>query len=120
MPKDLKFQTHINFYQAGDRKNHLAGWFGNNTAKLLPGLYDADVDDKYTIANVPVEAGKQTRLKMGVFKVTTYGSVEIENSAHQKFSTAGPFTKLLPEGTYYINGNKKIPIVIRDGQLTEL
>jgi hypothetical protein len=26
----------------------------------------------------------------------------------------------LPEGTYYLNGNKKTPIVIKDGNLTQL
>ena len=121
VPKELNFHTHIKFFEAGDTKKIVASWFGNNSAKLLPGLYDAVVDDKYTIKNVPVELGKQTRLKMGVFKVTGYGTVEIENSTtHQKFSAGGPFTKVLPEGTYYINGNKKVPVVIKDGVLTQL
>ncbi|MFL5773195.1 MAG: hypothetical protein ACJ75F_08555 [Flavisolibacter sp.] len=119
LPKELKFQTHVKFFEAGDTKNAVASWFGNNKAKLSPGLYDVVVDDKYTVRNVPVEAGKQTRLKMGVFKVTGYGTIEIESSDHRKFSTAGPFSKILPEGTYYINGKTKFPIVIKDGELTE-
>lgn len=110
----------MEFYDAGDAKKPVASWFGNNKAKLLPGLYDIVVDKKYTIKNVPVELGKQTRLKMGVFMVSGYSSFEIENSNHQKFTYASPFKILLPEGTYYINGKKKTPVVIKDGELTEL
>jgi hypothetical protein len=119
LPKGLGYTTHIEFYEAGDTKKRVASWFGNNESRLLPGSYDIVVDGKYTIKNVPVEAGKKTRLKMGVFKVTNYGTIEIENSS-QKFSRGGPFSMLLPEGTYYLNGNKKTPIVIKDGNLTQL
>ena len=120
MPKELRYNTHMEFYDAGDAKKPVASWFENNKAKLLPGLYNIVVDKKYTIQNVPVELGKQTRLKMGVFMVSSYGSYEIENSNHQKFTYAPPFKILLPEGTYYINGKKKTPVVIKDGELTEL
>ena len=120
LPKSLSYSTHMEFYEASDSTKRVASWFGNNKARLKPGLYDVVVDDKYTIRNVPVETGKRTRLRMGVFKVTSYGTVEIESSNHQKFSTAGPFSKLLPEGTYYINGKKKFPVVIKDGEVTEL
>ena len=122
IPNKLGGRTHMEFYIAGDTKNRVASWFGNNEAKLLPGLYDIVVDGRYTIKNVPVELGKQTRLKMGVFSVSGYGSSPvIENSSsHQKFSYSPPFTILLPEGTYYLNGKKNIPIVIKDGELTEL
>jgi hypothetical protein len=120
IPKDAKFQTHIKIFEAGDTKKIAASWFGNNKSKLLPGLYDVAVDDKYTITNVPVEAGKKTRLRMGVLQINNYGSVQIENSDHQKFSYAPPFKIVLPEGTYYLNGNKKIPIVIKDGEVTKL
>ena len=119
IPKGLSFSTHILFYNAGDNKNSVASWYGNNEAKLLPGLYDMVVDEKYTIKNVPVEKGKHTRLNMGIFKVTTYGSVQIEDSNHQKFAYAGPFSRLLPAGTYYLGG-KKQPIVITTGKVTEL
>jgi hypothetical protein len=120
LPKGLAYHTHMQFYDAGDTKKQLASWFGNNKARLLPGLYDIVVDGKYTIKNVPVELGKQTRLKMGVLKVSNYGSFEIENSSHQKFIYAPPFSIVLPEGTYYIIGKKKTPIVIKDSELTEL
>ena len=119
IPKGLSFSTHMLFYNAGDNKKSVASWFGNNVAKLLPGLYDIVVDGKYTIKNVPVEKGKDTRLNMGIFKVTTYGSVQIEDSNHQKFTYAGPFSIVLPAGTYYLGG-KKQPIVITTGKVTEL
>lgn len=120
IPKGAKFQTHIKIFEAGDTKKIAASWFGNNKTKLLPGLYDVVVDDKYIVKNVPVEADKKTRLRMGVLQISSYGSVQIENSELQKFSRGGPFSMLLPEGTYYLNGNKKTPIVIKDGSLTEL
>lgn len=120
LPKGESYSTHIKFYQAGDTKKIVASWFGNNHANLLPGLYDVVVDDEYTIKNVPVEAGKQTRLKMGIFKVSNYGTIQIESSDHQKFSAGGPFSKLLPEGTYYINGRKENPVVIKDRTVTKL
>ena len=120
IPKELRYNTHMEFYDTGNAKKLVASWFGNNKAKLLPGLYNIVVDKKYTIQNVPVELGKQTRLKMGVFIVSSYGSFEIENVNHQKFTYAPPFKILLPEGKYYLNKNKKVPIVIKDGELTEL
>ena len=87
----------------------------------MPGLYDVVIDSRDTLKNVPVELGKQTRLKMGVFMVSGYTSPTIENSStHQKFTYGAPFKILLPAGTYYLNGNKKVPIVIKDGELTEL
>lgn len=121
LPKGLRYNTNLEFYQAGDKKNRVASWFGDNKAKLLPGLYDVVIDSRDTIKNVPVELAKQTRLKLGVFMVSGYSNYIIENSStHQKFTYGAPFKILLPEGTYYLNGNKKVPIVIKDGQLTEL
>lgn len=121
IPKGLGGRTHMEFYEAGDYKNRVASWFDNNKERLLPGLYNVVIDSRDTIKNVPVELGKQTRLKMGVFSVSGYRGQTIENSStHQKFTYSAPFSILLPEGTYYLNGNKKTPIVIKDGVLTEL
>ena len=121
IPDKLGGRTHMEFYTAGDYKNRVASWFGNNKERLLPGLYNVVIDSRDTIKNVPVELGKQTRLKMGVFSVSGYRGQIIENSSnHQKFTYGAPFSILLPEGTYYLNGNKKVPIVIKDGELTEL
>ena len=87
----------------------------------MPGLYDVVIDSRDTLKNVPVELGKQTRLKMGVFMVSGYSDAKLENTiTHQKFIYGAPFKVLLPEGTYYLNGNKRVPIVIKDGELTEL
>ncbi len=120
IPKDVRFNTHMLFYNAGDTKKMMASWFGNNKAKLLPGSYDIVVDEKYTIKNVPVEQGKQTRLLMGVLQWSSYGTITLENASHQKISYAAPFKIVLPAGTYTIVG-KKAPntFVITDGKLTE-
>ena len=121
IPKGLGGRTHMEFYEAGEYKNRVASWFDNNKERLLPGLYNVVIDGRDTIKNVPVQLGKQTRLKMGVFSVNGYRGQTIENSStHQKFTYGAPFKILLPEGTYYLNGNKKVPIVIKDGELTEL
>ena len=121
IPKGLRYNTNLEFFNAGEKTNRQASWFGNNKAKLLPGMYDVVIDSRDTIKNVPVELGKQTRLKMGVFMVSGYSDANLENSTtHQKFTYGAPFKILLPEGTYYLNKNKKVPIVIKDGELTEL
>ena len=121
LPKGLSYSTHMEFYEAGDAKKRVASWFGNNHAKLLPGLYNIVVDNKYTIANVPVEQGKETILHMGVLQWSGYGTVTLENADHQKFSYAPPFKIVLPEGTYYIVGKKQPnTIVIANGNLTAL
>ena len=121
LPKFNGFNTHLEFFNAGEKTNRQASWFGNNKAKLLPGMYDVVIDSRDTIKNVPVELGKQTRLKMGVFMVSGYSKANLENtSTHQKFTYGAPFKILLPEGTYYLNGRKKTPIYIKDGELTEL
>jgi hypothetical protein len=120
VPKEINFHTHLEFFQSGDHIKRAGSWFGNTTAKFLPGLYDILVDGKYTIKNVPVEQGKKTRLKMGVLNVHRYGSFELENSSHQKFSYAPPFSIILPEGTYHLTGRKDFKIDIKDAILTEL
>ena len=121
IPKFDGFNTNLEFFNAGEKTNRQASWFGNNKAKLLPGIYDVVIDDRDTIKNVPVELGKQTRLKMGVFYMGGYSDANLENSVtHQKFTYGAPFKILLPEGTYYLNKNKKVPIVIKNGELTEL
>ena len=121
IPKEVGFNTHMEFYETGDTKKPVASWFGNNKAKLLPGLYDIVIDKKYIIKNVPVEQGKQTRLKMGVLQWSGYGSIVLEDANHQKFSYGAPFKKVLPVGTYTIVGRKQKPntFVITDGKLTE-
>jgi hypothetical protein len=121
IPKEIRFNTHMKFFNAGDTKKVVASWFGNNKADLLEGTYDIVVDDKYTIKNVPVEKGKQTILHMGVLQWSSYGTVTLENGDHQKFSYAPPFKIVLPEGTYYIVGKKQPnTIVITNGNLTAL
>ena len=121
IPKGLRYNTNLEFFNAGEKTNRQASWFGNNKAKLLPGMYDVVIDSRDTIKNVPVELGKQTRLKMGVFMVSGYSDANLENSTtHQKFHYGAPFKILLPEGTYYINGKKKYPVVIKDGEMTKL
>lgn len=121
IPKEVQFNTHMEFYEAGDNNKSVASWFGNNKAKLLPGLYDILIDKKYTIKNVPVEQGKQTRLLMGVLQWSGYGSILLEDANHQKFSYGAPFKKVLPVGTYTIVGKKQKPntFEIVDGKLTE-
>ena len=121
IPKEIRFNTHLKFFNAGDTKKVVASWFGNNKANLLPGEYDVVVDDKYTIKNVPVEKGKQTTLLMGVLQWSGYGTVTLENEDHQKFSYAAPFKIVLPQGTYSIVG-KKSPntLTITNGNLTAL
>lgn len=121
IPKEIRFNTHMKFFNAGDTKKMVASWFGNNKADLMEGNYDIVVDDKYTIKNVPVEKGKQTILHIGVLQWSGYGTVTLENADHQKFSYAPPFKIVLPEGTYYIVGKKQPnTIVITNGQLTAL
>jgi hypothetical protein len=121
IPKEIRFNTHMKFFNAGDTKKMVASWFGNNKADLLEGAYDIVVDDKYIIKNVPVEKGKQTILHMGVLQWSGYGTVTLENADHKKFSYAPPFKIVLPEGTYYIVGKKQPnTIVITNGNLTAL
>jgi hypothetical protein len=120
LPDGTSYHTHLEFYDVADNKTRVASWFGNNENNLLPGSYNVVVDGKYTIRNVPVEKGKTTRLKMGIFSVDNYGGVQIENSDHEKFSYSGPFSILLPEGTYFINGRKDHPVFIKDGTVTKL
>jgi hypothetical protein len=116
LPKGSSYSTHMLFYNSGDSKKPVASWFGNNKAVLSPGLYNIVVDGKYTLYNVPVEAGKQTRLKMGFFGVSRYGPVTISNGSDQKFTYAAPFTILLPEGTYLLPGERSHLITILDGK----
>jgi hypothetical protein len=117
LPKEISVGSHVQAFLPGDSKA-TTSWFGNNNAKLMPGTYDI-VLEKYKLSNVPIEKGKTTKLKVGVLNFSARQGVTIVDANQQKISMAGPFRIVLPIGTYYINGNKKMAFTIRDGKQTD-
>lgn len=117
MPKNIKFMSHLQVFKHGDSQVAIS-WFGNNKSQIMPGLYDVVVE-KYRIANVPIEKGKTTRLKMGFLIYSPRGPVRIVDAYKQEFPMAGPFEIALPPGTYYVDGKKDQAFVIKDGELTK-
>ncbi len=115
---DFASYAHTEVFKAGT-KEKTGNFFGNGHLDLLPGKYDILLG-KYRISNIPVEKGKITLLKLGGFNYSNYGSVDIADENNQHISHAGPFKILLPPGTYYLNGDRKKPIVIKDGEITTL
>jgi hypothetical protein len=116
MPENIAY-AHLKAFEPGGTKM-VASLFGNGKSKLIPGNYDLMLD-KYSIKNVPIEAGKTTRLKIGRLNYSPRGSVRIVDANKQEFSMAGPFKIALPPGTYYIDGKKEHSFVIKDGEVTE-
>ncbi len=91
-----------------------------NYYELTPGIYNFKLNT-VMVENVPIEEGKETRLKAGVLEITTAGNWELRNETKEKFLTSGnqPKKFALPVGNYQLKeggGFRMVQIVdeIRD------
>lgn len=88
---------------------------------IAPGIYDLQLNT-IVVENVPVERGKETRLKTGVLSIVSEGDWEIYNETKEKFQTSGnkPKKIALPVGSYQLKlGGQFYPIVIKDKETVE-
>lgn len=88
---------------------------------LAPGIYIFSLNT-FAVENVPIERGKETRLKTGVLNIVSEGRWEIYNETKEKYHTSGnkPKRMALPVGSYQLLlGEQFYPIVIKDKETVE-
>ena len=89
---------------------------------LAPGIYYFRLNT-ITVHDVPIEKGKETRIKAGILSIVSEGRWEIRSEEKQKFHTSGnkPKKIALPIGNYQLKlGEQFFPIVIRDNKTVEM
>ena len=94
------------FYQTHNVKSY----------NLSPGNYRILLND-VTIEQVPVEKGKETRIKAGVLNIESEGNWDLYNDTKEKTITIGtkPKKMVLPVGNYYLKlGGNYFPAFIKD------
>lgn len=91
------------------------------TSSLSPGEYAI----KFTgvqLENVPVEKGKETRIKAGFLNVVSDGSWDLYDAAKEHIHTSNtkPEKIALPVGSYQLKmGGQYYPVVIKDKETVE-
>lgn len=83
-----------------------------NYYDLQAGIYHFKLNT-VMIENVPIEEGKETRLRTGVLDITTPGNWELRSEDKKKYLTSGNKTKkiALPVGKYQLGGTKIYRVV---------
>lgn len=126
LPKGTKYVVKI--FKSGDN-NQAVGEASFKSASLLPGVYDVLINTGASVAKmpwrlrgVPVESGKDTRLHAGVLNITASGMWHVYDEAREVMLVGGngPSRIGLLAGRYQVKvANDFMPIVIRDGQVTD-
>ena len=89
---------------------------------LAPGMYYFRLNT-ITVKDVPIEKGKETRLKAGILNIVSEGRWEIRSEDKSKFHTTGnkPKKMALPVGSYQLKlGEQFFPLVIKDRETVEM
>lgn len=121
-PSDVEWSVDIR--NSADNKfiTNRSGFSKHGPAQdIAPGIYNFRLNT-IVVENVPIERGKETRLKTGVLQIVSEGDWEIYNEAKQKFYTSGnkPKKIALPVGSYQLKlGGQFYPVVIKDGATVE-
>ncbi|HEY0356476.1 MAG TPA: hypothetical protein VGC29_09745 [Flavisolibacter sp.] len=119
-PKDVEWDVDI---------KHTDGKFITNRSSasrhgsydMAPGHYNFRLNT-VTVENVPIEKGKQTRLKAGYLQVVSEGDWDLYDDSKRKFLTSGnkPTKMALPVGSYQLKlGGQFYPVVIKDKETVE-
>jgi hypothetical protein len=105
----------------GDK--HAASGHGNQAFALLPGTYTVVISGK-RVDNVTVQSGHDTKVKVGVLRVTAPGGTRMDvlDNDGKTHLTAGHGNQQfgLPIGTVqvHIHGQSE-RVTIKDGQITD-
>jgi hypothetical protein len=112
--------TRVDIIHPVEQKS-LKGGFGSQSADLLPGIYDVDISKK-RLTNVPVKSGHDTRVKVGVLRITAGQDTRIDIIDAGKKLTGGfgAQTIGLPVGSFHVLvAGQTEGIEIQDGKVTE-
>jgi hypothetical protein len=99
----------------------LNGGYGNQRTELLAGVYDVDISKK-RLTNVPVKSGHDTRVKVGVLRITAGKDTRIDIIDAGKKLTGGYGDQVigLPVGSFHVLvAGQTEGVEIQDGKVTE-
>lgn len=115
----LTITAHL--FRAGEQR-HFETWHQCRKVNFIPGMYDINVNGQ-RISNVPVEKGKDTRIKLGFLQMNltdNSGWQVLDLSGKKVYNNYGTRRIALPVGQYKISmQGREMPINIKDRQLTE-
>jgi hypothetical protein len=89
---------------------------------ITPGNYYFRLNT-ITVQDVPIEKGKETRLKAGYLSIVSEGDWSLYDESKKKFHTSGnkPKKIALPVGNYQLKlGGQFFPLVVIDGETVEM
>jgi len=89
---------------------------------IAPGTYNFQLNT-VLVENVPIEKGKETRLKAGFLNIVSEGVWQLYDETKKIFLTSDnkPKKMALPVGSYQLNlGGQFFPVVIKDLETVEL
>lgn len=112
--------TRVDVFHPVEQKS-LASGYGNQTVTLLPGIYDVDISKK-RLTNVPVKSGHDTRVKVGLLRITAGKDTRIDITDAGKQLTGGYGDQVigLPVGAFHVLiAGQTEGIEIEDGKVTE-
>ncbi len=97
--------------------------YGNKAFELLPGSYTINISGK-RVDNVTVQSGHDTKVKVGVLRVTAPGGARIgvldKDGKTEITSGYGNKEFGLPIGTVYVSvAGQSEAVTIKDGQITD-
>jgi hypothetical protein len=101
-------------------KEVLSG-YGNRIWDLLPGLYEVRISGK-AVSNVSVKSGHDTRVKVGVLRVTANKDtpLEVSDGGTRIFSRYGSQLVGLPIGSFDVKvGTQTQSVTISEGTITD-
>jgi hypothetical protein len=115
--------TRLDVYAAGDASKALASEYGDTTLELTPGTYDVTVGGQ-RVAGVGVQAGHDTRIRVGVLHVHASDGTSIELLDHESGATLtsgyGEDLYGLPIGSAVVQiAGQRETALIEDGKITE-
>jgi len=118
-PEDT--EIYVAIFKAGEEER-LEDSSKSRAFDLLPGQYDVKINGGAIVESVPVRQQTDTRIRMGIFSITTdsYWAIFDEDKAVKLFDASSGKKVSLPIGQYFLKvGNVFTPITIHDAQTTQ-
>jgi hypothetical protein len=119
VPEDA--ETYVAIFKAGE-EGKLEDSYKSRAFDLLPGLYDVKIHIGAIVESVPVRKHTDTRIRMGLFSITTdsYWAIFDEEKEVKIFDAYSGKKISLPVGQFSLKvGNVFTPITVNDEQTTQ-
>jgi len=112
--------TRVDVFRPVEQKA-LAGGYGNQTVDLLPGIYDVEISKK-RLTSVPIKSGHDTRVKVGLLRISAGKDTRIDILDAGRKLTGGYGNQVigLPPGSFDIQvAGQTEQVTISEGNVTD-